>query len=671
MKYTFGWGQKAKKEKQLFRGIRRRLLTSVWMLAVLVGTATICSGNYSGGSGDPNDPYQIANVADFNQLTLDPNNWNKAFILTADINLTGRTFTKAPIAPDTNADSDFQGTPFTGIFDGNGHIISKLTITTSTKDYIGLFGYVGSGGQIHNLGVKNVNITGDITDHYVGGLVGYTYQGTLTDCNATGSVNGTGAFVGGLVGYTYQGTLTDCYATGSVSGSDSVGGLVGRTYQGTLTSCYAAGSVTGKTFSMYINEVGGLVGANYGSITSCYATGAVSVSADGSFIGGLVGRNYSGSLTSCYATGSVTGKNNCDTVGGLAGEIDSGTLTSCYATGSVSGYGVVGGLVGDNYVSLTDCHATGSVSGYSNLGGLVGAGGSSLTSCYATGSVSGTGDHVGGLVGFNYDYGSLTSCYATGDVNGTGSYVGGLAGEIDSGTLTSCYATGDVNGTALVGGLVGYDNYVSLTSCYATGSVSGYSSVGGLVGWNYHGSLTSCYATGSVSGTGNYDVGGLVGENDCNLISCYATGSVSGKSRVGGLAGGNYGSITSCFWDINTSGTTDGVGNVNPDPNGVAGKTTAEMKTESTFTSAGWDFTTIWAICEGTNYPRLRWQIPAADWVCLDGVNFVDFAYFAARWPTTGCDSSNNFCGGADMDTSGTVDIFDLAEFAEYWLSGS
>ena len=98
----------------------------------------------------------------------------------ADIDLTGLTFTQAPIAPDTDSSDywDFQGTQFTGIFDGNSHIISNLTIA-STQDYIGLFGYLGQQAQIRNLGVENVNITGR---NYVGGLVGCSTQGTLTDC---------------------------------------------------------------------------------------------------------------------------------------------------------------------------------------------------------------------------------------------------------------------------------------------------------------------------------------------------------------------------------------------------------------------------------------------------------------------------------------------------------
>ena len=267
-----------------------------------VKTAIYFKSTYSGGMGTTANPYKIANVVDFQQLCAKPTDWGKSFILTADINLTGLTFTQAPIAPDTSTSLDTQ---FTGTFDGKGHIISNLTITASTKDYIGLFGDVGSGGKISNLGIEDVNMTGG---HSVGGLVGNNW-GTLTSCYATGSVSGTVFDVGGLVGFNW-GTLTSCYATCSVNGTVA-GGLVGSNF-GTLISCCATGSVSGNS------SVGGLVGGSSGTLTDCYATGSVN---GGSYVGGLVG-DYDGqswgSLTSCYSTGSVTGTG--DYVGGLVGE---------------------------------------------------------------------------------------------------------------------------------------------------------------------------------------------------------------------------------------------------------------------------------------------------------------------------------------------------------------
>ena len=90
-------------------------------------------------------------------------------------------------------------------------------------------------------------------------------------------------------------------------------------------------------------------------------------------------------------------------------------------------------------------------------------------------------------------------------------------------------------------------------------------------------------------------VGGLVGitgDSDVQVNNCYATGTVTGASYVGAVVGWRYrGAINTCFWDSETSGTSVGVGSGGGD---ATGKTNAEMKTESTFTGAGWDFTDVW-----------------------------------------------------------------------------
>jgi len=131
---------------------------------------------YGGGTGKPNDPYQIATAEDLILLGDSPEDYDKQYILTADIdldpNLPGRkVFDRAVIAPDTNERYfQFQGTPFTGVFDGNDHIIRNAVIQqpeNSYNSYIELFGYVGTNGQIRNVGLENVEITGW---SYVGGL---------------------------------------------------------------------------------------------------------------------------------------------------------------------------------------------------------------------------------------------------------------------------------------------------------------------------------------------------------------------------------------------------------------------------------------------------------------------------------------------------------------------
>ena len=390
---------------------RNAIMFCTYRKVLVVTCLVFCSLSsvyaYSGGSGTEAAPYQIGTVSDWNDLMSTTADWNKYFIMTADVDLQG-----VPLTPVGNGSNKF-----TGVLDGNGYIIRNADINSPAGNYIGLFGYLGSSGQIRNLGAEDVEITGC---YYVGGLVGCN-EGAITACYATGTVSGSGNNVGGLVGNNYDGSVSTCYATGAVSGSSLVGGLVGSN-EGIITDCYSTGAITGG--GSYDYGVGGLVGGNGGTIAACYATGTVTAS--GYFVGGLVGDNLSSIINNCYATSAVSGN---DTVGGLVGHNSGGAITACYATGTVSGSGNnVGGLVGNNYDgSVSTCYATGAVSGSSLVGGLVGYNlveynsGGTITACYATGTVSGD-SYVGGLVGYN-DGGSISSCYfliTSGPNNGYG-----------------------------------------------------------------------------------------------------------------------------------------------------------------------------------------------------------------------------------------------------------
>jgi len=187
---------------------------------------------YSGGTGEPNDPYQIATASDLIALGDSPEDYDRHFILTADIdldpNLPGqKVFTKAVIAADTNDTAVwFQGTSFTGVFDGNGHTISHLTITGGA--YLGLFGRLASGDEVRDLGVVDVNITG--SGECVGDLVGYNSVNIATSYS-TGSVSGTGQYgsVGGLVGQNYYGYVTGCFWDIDTSGQATSASGIGKT----------------------------------------------------------------------------------------------------------------------------------------------------------------------------------------------------------------------------------------------------------------------------------------------------------------------------------------------------------------------------------------------------------------------------------------------------------
>ena len=240
---------------------------------------------------------------------------------------------------------------------------------------------------------------------------------------------------------------------------------------------------------------------------------------------------------------------------------------------------------------------------------------------------------MGGIVGYNA--GSLRNCFSTGTLNG-GYFVNcfrGLAGiNASGGDVNKCFSTVDLT----------------------TDGWEAVSQTGGLAGEN-DGNISNSFSTGRVSSGGGY-YGGFVGENTGSISNCYSVGLV--QSYGGGLVGYNNGGSISSSYFLVTAGPNNGYGTPLTD---------SQIKQQASF--VGWDFKAIWAICEVTNYPRLQWQILPADFVCPDGVNFVDYSFFANRWMSTNC-TANNDCDGTDFDSSGTVDLADLKVFCNYWLQG-
>jgi hypothetical protein len=174
-----------------------------WQLPPLQGLP-----RFSGGTGEPNDPYRISTAAELNSIGQNPRLMECHFKLIEKLDLAGFHF--YPIGgPDH---------PYAGVFDGNGHTISHLRINGNStlglfgRSTLGLFGRLGSGAEVKNLGVVDVNITGEGSD--IGGLAGSNWGGTVAHCYSTGAVSGSGG-VGGLLGIN-GGTVTQCYSTGAV-----------------------------------------------------------------------------------------------------------------------------------------------------------------------------------------------------------------------------------------------------------------------------------------------------------------------------------------------------------------------------------------------------------------------------------------------------------------------
>ena len=209
-----------------------------------------------------------------------------------NIDLTGKGWT--PIG--TNYEKRYKGT-----FDGRGHTIKGLTVTTNDQ-FVGLFGYLDKAGTVKNVVMEGIQITSNhvLMSGNTGGVVGYSW-GTIENCSVSGSVSGTNC-VGGVVGGQKAGSIIGCSSSATVKGTRYVGGVAGEK-QGTMIACYATGDVTLEIDSQRDLSGGGVVGFNIGSrVLACYATGNVNSkgrSTGNVHIGGLLGDSYT-EVTACY-----------------------------------------------------------------------------------------------------------------------------------------------------------------------------------------------------------------------------------------------------------------------------------------------------------------------------------------------------------------------------------
>ena len=210
--------------------------------------------------------------------------------LDKNIDLTGKGWT--PIG--TSFDNSYKGT-----FDGGGHTITGLTVTTNDQ-FVGLFGYLNRAGTVKNVVMEGIQITSNHMFGCTGGVVGYSW-GTIENCSVSGSVSGTDC-VGGVVGSQKAGSIIGCCSSATVKGTHYVGGVAGEKW-GTMTACYATGNVTLEIASPKNLSGGGVVGLNGGSrVLACYATGNVTSTGSSTgnvHIGGLFGDSYT-TVTACY-----------------------------------------------------------------------------------------------------------------------------------------------------------------------------------------------------------------------------------------------------------------------------------------------------------------------------------------------------------------------------------
>jgi thiol-disulfide isomerase/thioredoxin len=390
-RYFFSSSEKRTKEVTKMATYRNSDICKIPLIVTICLFTSLVQAQYSGGTGEPNDPYRIASTVDLIRLSIEINDWDKHFVLMNDISLEGNIFTDALIGTSKIMDEGwYEGTPFTGTFDGNSFTIRNLLIDTNgrRRDCVGLFGIIGLEGAVKNLNLEDTYI---IASNYVGALTGIN-EGKIRNCINDGIICGDKK-IGGLVGGN-RGNIINSYTGGEVCvgsndiDSNDVGGLAGvNSFEGIINHCQSTCEING--LQRKCENFGGLVGCNRGIVLNCRSAGSIQGENNENInFGGFIGKNVE-SVINCYSEGSVRG--NSQNAGGLIGYND-GRVSNSYSSGGLSveveveGSKYVGGLIGYNgskYVS----RLSNSIQGH-------------VINCYSTGKIV-RGSYRGGLIGYN------------------------------------------------------------------------------------------------------------------------------------------------------------------------------------------------------------------------------------------------------------------------------
>jgi hypothetical protein len=319
-------------------------------------------GTLPEGTGTEEDPYLIATLDNLLYLSTNEYLWSEGyhFSQTDDIDASDtQNWNVGDHDNDTETPDEAMGfSPigielteqgaFTGSYNGQGHFIDSIYINDQYYGYCVGFFSLCRYAEISNLGLTNVNITGE---HQTGGLVATTVFSEIQNCYVTGNVEGN-MLIGGIVGYNASSIITECYSICNIVGRDA-GGLVGNnSTDSMINNCYSEGSVTGH------DVIGGLAGRTYQStITNSYSTCNVT----GSYrIGGFVGENGSDSnISKCYSIGSVTASSW--SVGGFIGNSYTTSPNDCFWDRETSGQQGSIGATGKTTAEMQD------VATYTNL----------------------------------------------------------------------------------------------------------------------------------------------------------------------------------------------------------------------------------------------------------------------------------------------------------------
>ncbi|HML73784.1 MAG TPA: GLUG motif-containing protein [Anaerohalosphaeraceae bacterium] len=442
----------------------------------------------------------------------------------------------------------------------------------------------------------------------------------------------------GFFGSLYSAQVYDVeFVDPDVEGYERFGIVCGYAETSTIRNC------TVTNMQMLVHRYGGgIAGYDSGStISDCSVSGELTgyedYGTESRCLGGILGYCFNGTVVEdCHSQITIkkyTAYHKLSSLGGLIGNLGLGQVRRCTSICTITGRYYIGGLLGesirpDNIVE--DCSAEATLEGYECVGGLIGRNGNSTTS--------------------NYVGGTVRRCSSKATVTSTNRFVGGLIGYNYAGAILQCRSESAVTGPSFVGGLMGTSN----------------------------GQIQDCYAVGSVNGT-SMSYGGLIGTTGAAIARCYAAVVLSGSTTMrGGLFGvlETAGNASSCFWDsqIQTTAGIQSIGDKKGTATNVYAKTTPEMKTQSTFTAYGWDFTNetangsadIWRLCtDGAAYPRLSWEFPRSDMACPDGVGVEDLLVLSGQWLLTGLSPNT----GADLSGDGSITLDDAAILSRAWLA--
>jgi hypothetical protein len=566
---------------------KSNMKTKLFFLVVsILIPGSLLFAQYGGGSGTEGSPYQIASTTHLSTLAATSADWDKHFIQTAAIDFNSVTpANHTPIGNSTTA--------FTGSYDGDNFNIRALSVSQSTEDYAGMFGYV-DGGEIKDLSLSLLQVSGG--DDYVGGLIGYATGATITNVEILGTsgTHITGKYnLGGMIGEANDCTITDAdimNSTVTSSGGDDSGSNIG----GLIGLMSGTGSISDSESECTVSsdggeDVGGLIGESQVNVSNCSSTATVNAV---DYVGGLIGFADGGTISSCYSRAVVTGN---DYVGGFIGDADDCTITGCSYDSNdddspVLGNDYVGGFIGRvvGECNISDSRAFGFVTGNSQTGGFIGRNeASDVANCYVYSNVSASGIEVGGFIGICEDSGgvfpNVTECYSKGLISYyialTGLTIEQIIGFLGEDIVYHVKGTNSDNDD--VGGFIG-ENWGLVENCYTEGIVK---NSGGSTDW-----FASFVANNN--------------EEDSEVQNCYIAADYTSETTFDFIVG-NEGTASNNFYDSDLQSATIGTG--------ATGKTTAEMKTATNYLDASWDFTSAsneWAMNQDENdgYPFLRFQ---------------------------------------------------------------